>query len=243
MDLESLDALVNLIITIVPISLALFGTVFGLQRRRRAASAKEASVSIFKLAHEPDTPAVQRQRRWLQLFDVVVWLSVLAALAFLALSLALQQTVNMSPSRNRTLLLLADFGIVLVYVVVIWMYARALIAIARTPPGRPSHAAAEMSLVVGGSVRRLLRRSHQAVRRFGADVREIDATQGLLRARRHFFFNVYKTYFDEITIHIQPLNEQQCTVTIASDGLMPSLVRNRTRNQQNIVALIGFITE
>lgn len=243
MDLESLDALVNLIITIVPVTLALFGAVFGIQRRRRAASAKEAAITILQLAHPPDSPVVLRQRRWLQLADGVLWLAVLAALASLALLVAVQQTVLLGPSRTRTLIFLLDFGIVLVYVVVIWMFARAWLAILRTPPGKPSHAAAEMSIVVGSTPRRLTSRCLQALRRFGADVREIDQAQGLVRARRHFFFNVYKLYFDEITLRITPLDERRCTLALRSEGVMPSLVRNRTRNHHNLLTLISLITE
>jgi hypothetical protein len=92
-------------------------------------------------------------------------------------------------------------------------------------------------------VRRLARKSHYALRRLGADVIEIDLEQGLVRARRHFFFNLYKIYFDEIVVQIKQTHERQCEVVIESDGILPSLIRNRARNMQNIIALVGLITE
>lgn len=241
MDFEQLDALVNLIITLVPITLALAGTVFGLRVRRRAAASKEASITIVKFASEPETPAAARRRRVWQYVDVAAWLALMAAFAIFALVQVNRALLD--PDRSRTLILLLNVVIVVFYAVIIWMYARTLAALRRVPVGARSYAFSELSVVLSGSVRRIARKSHNALRRLGADVLEIDLEHGLVRARRHFFFNLYRLYFDELTVRVTPVNERQCQVTLHSDGVMPSLARNGARNRQNLLTLINYITE
>jgi len=245
MDIQSLEAFVSLIVTLLPIALAVAGTVFGVRLRRRAASTKEATVAIIKFAHEPETLTVQKQRRQIQFFDIGLWLILFAVFGFLAVFRTSEIVLAPPPQWRpfRALVIALDIIILIVYLGVFWMYARALAALWRNKLGARTHAYCEMHVVLSGNVRRLARKSHNALRRLGADVIEIDLEQGLLRARRHFFFNLYKVYFDELLIQIRQTNERQCDVLIQSDGIMPSLVRNRTRNMQNILALVGFITE
>lgn len=245
MDIQSVEALVSLILTILPIGLALAGTVFGVRLRRRAASAKEATVAIVKFAHEPETLAEQKQRRQIQFFDIFLWLALFALFALLAVFRTSEVVLLPPPQWRsfRTLIIALDIVVVIIYLLIFWMYARALVALWRNKLGARSHAYCEMPVLLSGTVRRLARKSHNALRRLGADVIEIDLEKGLLRARRHFFFNLYKVYFDEITVQIKQTTERHCEVVMQSDGIMPSLARNRTRNMQNILALVGFITE
>lgn len=245
MDIQSLEASVSLIVTLLPIVLAVAGTAFGVRLRRRAASAKEATVTIIQFAQEPETLAAQKQRRQIQFFDIGLWLVLFAIFALLAV-LRTSEFVLLPPPQwrpFRALVIALDIVVVIIYLLIFWMYARALVALWRNKLGARTHAFCERPVVLSGTVRRLARKSHNALRRLGADVIEIDSEHGLLCARRHFFFNLYKVYFDEITVQIKQTTERHCEVLIQSDGIMPSLVRNRTRNMQNILALVGLITE
>jgi hypothetical protein len=244
MDLQSLEALVSLILTVVPIVLALLGTVFGIRVRRRAASTKQSAVTIVQMTLPPDKLEDDRRRQRRQFWDLGLGLALLALL----IGYFVNRTVVLlfDPAGDLAFRLGAavlDVAIVAFYGVLVVLYVRALWMLRRVKPGTPTPALAEMVLLCDAPYKRLARRCLTALRRLGADVRDVDLTRGYLHARRHLFFNLYKDFFDELTIHIQEITPTRCEVTLRSDGIMPSWASDARRNQNNLKSLINYITE
>jgi hypothetical protein len=244
MDLQSLEALVSLILTIVPIALALLGTVFGIRVRRRAASTKQSAVTIVQMTLPPDKLEDDRRRQRRQFWDLGLGLALLAALGgyliYRTIALLLDPTGDPA---FRIAVAVLDGIILIFYGVLVALCLRAWWMLRRVKPDTPTPALAEMVVVFDAPYKRLARRCLTALRRLGADLRQVDLTRGSLHARRHLFFNLYKDFFDEITIQIKEVSPTRCEVTLHSDGIMPSWASDARRNQNNLKSLINYITE
>lgn len=241
MTVEQIDAILSIIATLIPIALAGFATFFGIQSRRKK-SAPAPSLTIAKFEREQESLArVRRRRQW-----QIVELGLAFVITLVLLIFTVVQYVRTDPPGDMPALFdnLAIVGLVLIilfYVSLLWLFVRTLAAVLLNPAGATSPANYTTTLVIEAEKAVLVQRIQSALRRFNAVLSYVDVETGVFEARKYFVFNLNQEFFDSITLHLIPAGDRHCELTVASDGIMPTLKASPARNRENVEQLIALI--
>lgn len=242
MTIESFDAMLSILATCVPLVLAVLSSVLGLRARRQASDLPP--MIIGKLAQEHEDAALARKRRRNQVIESVFGLTLIIVTIVYVASLLARLLPEIAAVESTSAVIIAALLVPVLgfYATFVALYLRTLWMFARTPVGTASDARASTEIVLYASYNQVLYRCQEALQQLRTTRFTIDGEQGVMHARKHYYFNLYKVYFDDVIIRLRLDSDECCTLTITSDGIMPTFRSDAHRNHDNIRRFIDYLT-
>lgn len=242
MDLSQIELFVSFIAAVVPLALTILSGIFGIRTVQQRDQASP-TLTLTQFERRPELPPVQRRRLQYQRLETVLGLLIVPLTIWYNLSLLATLPGSESWRGRLAYWLLAIFYLAssAYYAALLVAYSRMARTVFRTAP-RPAGPCAQATLTVDAARLPVAQICQRALRQLRTTLQRVDLDAGMLVARRHYLYNLYPVYFDEITIRIEQVGADRYRLHLQSSGAMPSVRSDGVRNRHNLDQLLSYLT-